>query len=117
MKFYGIMLNDNTDMAYKVHELIENTTVPVRYEVMEEVVHVLIKVYLLPRNEITDGIKIFLSCPNVKSESKEVLIVAFKTFTDVNMDFVDCVLYRFKVIYDHDVFTVDKQLNFVIHKL
>jgi len=56
-------------------------------------------------------------CPNVKTESKEVLILALKTFADVNMDFVDCILHGLKVIYDHDVFTFDKLLNSVIHKL
>ena len=49
------VLNDNSDMAGKVHELIKNNKVTIRFEVMAEVVYVLNKVYKLPRNEITDG--------------------------------------------------------------
>ena len=111
------MLNDNVDMANKVRELIEKNKVTIRYEVMAEVVYVLNKVYLLPRNEIAEGIKVFLSGQNIETESEEVLSLALKTYAEKNIDFVDCVLYGFKAIYGHDVFTFDKKLNSMIYKL
>jgi len=104
-------LNDNHDMATKVRELISKSKLYVRYEVMAEVVYVLSKVYSLPRVEITDGIRIFLSCDNVETESKEVLDSALETFSTTKMDFVDCILLGFKRVYGYDVFTFDKKLN------
>ena len=74
------MLNDNAEMANKVQDLIGNTIVNIRYEVMAEVVYVLDNVYSLPRNEIAEGIKVFLSLPNVENESNEVLSLALETF-------------------------------------
>jgi len=111
------MLYDNSEMADKVRELIENTKITVRYEVMAEVVYVLNKVYQLPQNEIVDGISIFLSLRNVETESEEVLSLALRTYAEKKMDFVDCVLYGFKAIRGYDVFTFDKKLNTMMQKL
>ena len=105
------MLNDNPDMALKVRDLIDTSKIFIRYEVAAEVVYVLNKVYLLPRNEITDGIKIFLSHPNAETETEEIIILALETYKNANIDFVDSILYAFKKIYDYDVFTFDKKLN------
>ena len=111
------MLNDNSEMAEIVRELIENTKVTVRYEVAAEVVYVLSKVYLLPRAEVAEGIIAFLSIPNVETESVEIMALALKTYAQANMDFVDCVLYGFNSIYGHGVFTFDKRLNSMMRKL
>jgi predicted nucleic-acid-binding protein len=110
-------LNDNTEMAEKVRLTIVNNKVLVRYEIIAEVVYVLIKVYSLPRKEITEGIKTFLATHNVEVESKEVMSIALDTFADVNMDFVDCVLYGFRAILGFDVLSFDKRLNSMIEKL
>ena len=104
-------LNDNADMAKTVNELIIKNKITIRYDVMAEVVYVLEDVYKLPRNEIRDGIKTFLSLPNVETETKNVLLLALDTYADRKMDFVDCLLYGFKVLYGYDVFTFDKRLN------
>ena len=105
------ILYDNAGMAKKVCELIENTKVSIRYEVLAEVVYVLNKVYSMPRSEIAECITKVLRLPNVETESEAVLLLALKTYSDVNMDFVDCLLYAFNVKYGYGVFTFDKQLN------
>ena len=110
------MLNDNLDMALKVRDLIEKSRVFVRYEVLAEVVYVLNKIYLLPRNEIAESVKIFLASPNVETESEEVISIAFETYGNINIDFVDCILYAFKSAYSYDVFTFDKKLNSMMNK-
>ena len=109
-------LNDNIDMAVKVRGLIAESKVFIRYEVLAEVIYVLNKVYLLPKNEIAEGIKMFLSHSNVETEAEEVMLLALKTYTNINMDFVDCVLYAFKSEYGYGVFTFDKKLNSMMNK-
>jgi len=104
-------LNDNADMAKTVTELINKNKITIRYEVMAEVIYVLEDVYALPRNEIRDGMKTFLSLPNVETETKNVLLLALDTYADRKMDFVDCLLYGLKALYGYDVFTFDKKLN------
>ena len=111
------ILCDDADMAYKVRELIAKTKVTVRYEVLSEVVYVMNKVYSIPRSELADYIKTFLRLSNVETESEEVLSLALKAYAELNMDIVDCMLYGFRAIEGHDVFTFDKKLNSVINKL
>ena len=111
------MLNDNLDMAVKICELIKKSKIFTRYEVLAEVIYVLNKVYLLPKNEITNGIKVLLSHPNVETEAEEVMILALETYANTSMDFVDCVLYSFKKLRGYNVFTFDKQLNVMMNKI
>jgi predicted nucleic-acid-binding protein len=98
-------------MANKVCELLENTEIIVRCEVLAEVVYVLNKVYSMPKLEIADCVKKFLRLPNVEADSEEALFMAMKTYAEKNLDFVDCVLYGFYAVYSYDVFTFDKKLN------
>ena len=111
------ILRDNADMAEKVCDLLVTTKVSVRYEVLAEVVYVMNKVYSMPRGEIAGYIETFLQLPNVATESEDALSVALKMYAESTMDFVDCVLYGFKAVYGHDVFTFDKQLNAMLNKL
>jgi predicted nucleic-acid-binding protein len=110
-------LNDNKDMAAKTRDLIINNKVYIRYEVLAEVIYVLSKVYLLPRKEICDGITLLLSCSNVETDSREVALYALNAFAEINMDFVDCLLYAFRAVNGYDIFTFDKKLNAVIGTL
>ena len=110
------LLYDNTDMADKVCKLIEKNKIFIRYEVLAEVVYVLNKVYSMPKAEITSCVGKFLRLSNVEIESEEVLFLALKTYAEVNIDFIDCVLYGFHVIYGYGVFTFDKKLNSMINK-
>ena len=110
-------LNDNHDMAVNVCELLAKSKVYVRYEVLAEVVYVLNKVYSLPRNEIVNGINVFFSHTNVETESKDVLSLALQTYFEMNINFVDCVLYGFRAVYGYGVFTFDKKLNAFMNKL
>ena len=109
------ILYDNADMAEKVCELIEDTKVFIRYEVLAEVVYVLNKVYSMPRSEIGEYITKVLQLPNVETESEVVLLLALETYSDVNIDFVDCILHSLNATYGYGVFTFDKQLNTLIN--
>ena len=111
------MLNDNTDMAMSVHDLTLRNKITVRYEVMAEVIYVLEKVYAMPRKEIRDGITVFLSMPCVEVETKDVLLLALDTYAGKKLDFVDCLLYGFRVVCGYRAFTFDKELNKLIKNL
>jgi len=111
------MLNDNVDMAKTVDELITKNKVTVRHEVMAEVVYVLEKVYALPKNEIKDGISVFLSLSNIETENTEVLLLALETYSDKKLDFVNCLLYGFKAICGYEMFTFDKALNKLMDRM
>ena len=110
------LLNDNMEMAKTVNELLAKNEITLRYEIAAEVVYVLEKVYSLPRDKIRDGIKAFVEEPNIKTETKDVLLFALDTYADKKLDFVDCLLYGFNAKYGYDVFTFDKKLNRLMGK-
>ncbi|MCL1940497.1 MAG: PIN domain-containing protein [Synergistaceae bacterium] len=110
------ILCDNADMANEVNKLISGNAVTIRYEVMAEVIYVLEKLYSMPRDEIANGIRIFLALPNVKTEFKDVLLLALETYSKMKFDFVDCLLYGFSAVCGYDIFTFDKSLNSLINK-
>ena len=82
-----------------------------RHEVVAEVVYVLQKIYGLPRKEISAALTRFVSLENVETEHAEILLEAFRVFAQMNIDFVDCLLYAFNVIKGYNVFSFDKKLN------
>ena len=111
------MLRDNPEMADEVKNLLVSSRVFVRYEVLAEVVYVLYKVYSLPKNEIVDGIGVFLAQSNVETESSCVLSFALMTYAEKSLDFVDCLLYAYVVVKGCSVYSFDKQLVKLIKNL
>jgi predicted nucleic-acid-binding protein len=103
-------------MALEVDELLKTEVITVRFEVVAEVVYVLNKVYAMPKDEIATCIKIFLEQPAVNVCEADILIFALETYGDINLDFVDCLLYSFAKIKKHTVFTFDKKLKALINK-
>ncbi|MEE0874331.1 MAG: PIN domain-containing protein [Ruminococcus sp.] len=102
------LLNDNAEMAEYAENLIENETAEVTTEVIAEVVYVLKGVYHLERNVIVNVLISFLG--NVTCQNSEVLHLALKTYGEVNLDFVDCVLYAYHKANGAEIATFDKKL-------
>jgi len=103
------LLNDNADMVKEVSDFFAKSKGFVRYEVLAEVVHVLSKLYTMPKSDISASLQAFINEPNVETESKAVLELALKTFGVINLDFVDCLLYAFRAVHGYEVFTLDKK--------
>jgi len=104
------ILNDNSDMANKVEELLDSKTVTLRNEILAEVVYVLEKVYKLPRDRIHSVIVQFLDLENTNICDKAVILLALETFAQTRLDFVDTLLYAYHTIEEVDIFTFDKKL-------
>ncbi|MCL2224861.1 MAG: PIN domain-containing protein [Defluviitaleaceae bacterium] len=104
------ILYDNEEMADQVDELLKDNVVTIRNEVLAEVVYVLDKVYKLPRTEIHEVLILFLDLENVKTQDRDVVVLALETFSQSGLDFVDTLLYAYHVVKDAKVFTFDKKL-------
>ena len=102
------LLNDNPEMSQRAEEYINAGDVSVTIEVIAEVVYVLKGVYSLGRDKISDTVKQFMEL--VYSQEKEVLLLALDTFSERNLDFVDCVLYAYHKVKGVTIATFDKKL-------
>lgn len=103
------ILNDHIDMASEVSELISSGKVIVPIFVLAEVIYVLNGVYKVDKSELKESILSFLSEVNV--DDREVIELGIRTFSEKNLDFVDCILYAYSYFKRYDIFTFDKKLN------
>ena len=102
------LLNDNADMAEKSEKYINAGNVLVTIEVIAEVIYVLKGVYSLERDMIVDTVKEFIEL--VDCQERETLVLALDTYSDYNLDFVDCVLFAYHKVKGVEIATFDKKL-------
>lgn len=110
-------MRDNAEMADKVLEIIKESKVLVTTEVAAEVVFVMQKVYKATRADIRNMIFEFISISNVDVSEYSVLYKGLELFGENNLDFVDCLLCAYNMIYGYEVCTFDVKLKKLIDRL
>ena len=91
------LLEDNEEQFEKATDIIESSVVTLTFEVLTEVVFVLLTVYKIPRETIASMIVKLSEYPTVRTNDHEVLKFAFALFAKTNLDVVDC----FLIGYNH----------------
>ncbi|OEG63616.1 putative nucleic-acid-binding protein [Halanaerobium saccharolyticum] len=104
-------MNDSKDMSKKAAQIIESENILLLSEVIAEVVYVLEGVYNLDKNKISNTILELIDYDNINIKEEELIINSLKKYKEVNLDFVDCILYSYNQIKKFDVFSFDKKLN------
>lgn len=108
------LLNDNEEMALEAEKIIKNHKTFVTAEVIAEVIYVLKGLYSVPKEDIRDSLLTFLS--EVEVAEREVLTLGIETYAKQNLDFVDCILYAYRCVKNHEIKTFDKKLNRLLGK-
>ena len=103
------LLDDNHEMFLEAKDVIESNACLILNEVVAEVIYVLLGVYKVSKQNISESLCDFMEMENVSMlESKEILLSSLKLFESKNLDFVDCYLCALKNKYD--VKSFDKKL-------
>jgi len=103
------LLKDNLKMYKISKECIANNSCLISNEVLAEVVFVLLKVYNINKEEISQTLINFLNYDNIVIDNKTTIINSLKIFAEKNLDFVDCILCAKSGKYT--IKTFDKQLS------
>ena len=103
------LLNDNEAMAREAESIIKTEVTMVPIEVIAEVEYVIKGVYSVDGNKIRDALMEFLSVVTVAEI--EVIQVGLDAYAEINLDFVDCILYAYSCVKKYDIKTFDKKLN------
>ena len=103
------LLKDNLEMYEISKECIRNNNCIIPNEVLAEVVFVLLKVYKVERDDISNSLINFLKYDNIILNDKKDIIKSLKIFQTQNLDFVDCILCAKSKQYE--IKTFDKKLN------
>jgi predicted nucleic-acid-binding protein len=103
------LLNDNPEMANIAEQLFLNEATFIANEILAEVVYVLLGVYEISREEITDKLINLINCNTIFTDNEPIIIEALSLFKNQNLDFVDCLLCSYSQI--DEIRTFDKKLN------
>ena len=105
------LLADEYDQFNSAKELIDNHRCSIKFEIIEEVVYVLEKLYEIPRQEIKASIVTILDKINIRTNDSKVIRMAFQAYAEKpKIDFVDCILYGYHKS-GYKVATFDKKLS------
>ena len=101
------LLNDIPEQADKAGEVIDSGayTLP---EIVAEVVYVLVKLYSVPRDKISEIVSPIFE--EVVISDKDIVLLALKIFSETKFDFVDSLLIARRELKLEDIFTFDKKL-------
>ena len=108
------IMHDNLEMAIEVRTAILSGTVHVQDAVLEEVVHVLKRVYKIDRTVIADAILKFTELENVETGNQTVIETCMQYYSETSLDFVDCLLAAYHLHEGHEILTFDKKLKKLI---
>lgn len=103
------LLNDNEQLADEAEKIIKEESSFVTVEIIAEVVYVLKNVYSIERDTIKSSLLQFLS--EVQSNEMEVIKLGLTTYSEKNLDFVDCILYAYHKVKGYEIKTFDKKLK------
>lgn len=112
------LVKDNIQQNQVAKDFFESNEIYLPIEVLSEVVYVLSKVYKIGRNEISNGISIFLDeQTNIQMESRAIVFQALFLFGDTSLDFVDCLLASYNKINGDTIYTFDEKLKKTIERI
>ena len=110
-----VILRDNEELSPLAREILKTNECYVLPEVIPEAVYVLNKVYGFNRQDIAHAILQLL--PLVVVKDVRLTRLALNYFSELNFDYVDCILLARNKLYGHQVATLDKKLEKAIATL
>ena len=108
------LLEDNEELSPKAIEIIDNNEIFIPTEVIVEASYVLKKVYNVEKEKIYEAIKLLLDMDDVNFQNKNTIEIAFKIYSEKNLDIVDCMLFAYNRNENYDIKTFDKKLDKLI---
>ena len=104
------ILRDNEELARQAAEIIINNECLVTNEIAAEVVYVLSKIYNIDRAKTASELTKVLNLRSIKPTEDKVLRYAVKVYGEKSLDFADCLLMGYYLVYGYEICTFDKKL-------
>ncbi len=103
------LVNDNINMADIAEEILTTKKVFIANEILAEVVYVLLGIYAISKEDISNQLLELINYDNISVSNYEIINKALKIFKTKNLDFVDCLLCSYS--NQDEIITFDKKLN------
>lgn len=106
-----IILRDDEELYECAKSVVYAEKCTLFNEIAAEVVFVLSKVYKIDREELAEAVLEILGVENIAPAEPEVLKAALRIYKEKSLDFADCLLIGYRVVYGYEICTFDKKLN------
>lgn len=103
------LVNDNIKMADIAEEILTTKKVFIANEILAEIVYVLLGVYEISKEDISNQLLELINFENISVSNYEIINKALIIFKTKNLDFVDCLLCSYS--NQDEIITFDKKLN------
>ena len=115
------LLKDDETLFKKAYELLERVKdgkefIIIPESVLAECVYVLLRIYKVDRQIITEKLKLLFLYKGVVNPDKEDLIDSINLFGKTNLSIVDCILCAKSVNNKMSIFTFDDELKSICRK-
>lgn len=105
------ILKDNERLTKKAADIISCNKVVCLNAMIYEAIHVLSKIYGVPRIEIADELLGLIQDEIIFTDDKMLSLQTLTIFKETSMDFIDCLLIARHMIYKDSVQSFDKKLK------
>ena len=102
-------INDNIEMADIAEEILTTKNVFISNEILAEVIYVLLGVYEISKEDITNQLLELIDFENISVSNSKVVRKSLEIYKTKNLDFVDCLLCAYS--NQDEIMTFDKKLN------
>ena len=115
------LLKDDETLFKKAYELLERVKdgkefIIIPESVLAECVYVLLRIYRVDRQIVTEKLKLLFLYKGVVNPDKEDLIDSINLFGKTNLSIVDCILCAKSVNNKMPIFTFDDELKSICRK-
>jgi len=115
------LLKDDETLFKKAYELLERVKdgkefIIIPESVLAECVYVLLRIYRVDRQIVTEKLKLLFLYKGVVNPDKEDLIDSITLFGKTNLSIVDCILCAKSVNNKMPIFTFDDELKSICRK-
>lgn len=105
------VLQDHPELSPKASQIIADNTVTCLNSVIYEAIHVMQNVYNIDRLSVADELLALFADDIMESDDKALSLKALTIFKDTKMDFMDCLLLAYNLLYQYPIFSFDKKVN------
>ena len=99
------------NLQKKAEEILENGQIVIPFEVIAEVVYVLVKVYVISRKKIMNFLLNIFKYPNIKTDDYAVLVKGLEFYSEFNFDFIDAILLGYYKERGYKIHSFDKKMK------
>ena len=110
------LLDDIPEQSSQAAEILEQNQIFIPNEVLAEVVYVLEKVYKVERELVGLTLSKLIIPESISMHDKDTSKFALQTYSEENLDIVDCLLFSMNRVRGEKVFTFDKKLSNMLDK-